>query len=464
MEKIKNIFKTSQTKNGSFSVGLVAIVIAIIVVANLIVGQLPEKIRNIDISSNNLYEITDTSRKLVKNLDHKIKFTVLATKSSTDERITTFISKYAGLSKKISVEWIDPTLHPTALDEYDAEQNTIVVSCPDMDKTTTVAFSDIIVTDQMSAYYSGTASETSFDGEGQLTSAVNYVTNDTSYNIYRTTGHGEATFSTTVSDLLSKASYNVNEVNLVMDAAIPDDCDLLLMYAPTKDLSDDEAAAVTKYLAAGGKVMIIMADAESVDTPNINAIMKTYGMAPTDGYIADTTRCYQGNYYYIFPLLSVSDEMASGISSQMILLINAHGLTDVTPERDTITETPFMTTSSSGYAVTQDGQTQGTYTLGAVATEKTDDKMARLTVISSASMIDAQVTDSFTTLENTTLFMNAVTSNFEGASNISIEAKSLTTETNTMQHGGVISLVLIFVVPFVVLIAGFVVWFRRRKA
>ena len=54
---------------------------------------------------------------------------VLAVKDETDDRITTFISKYAALSDKIKVEWIDPVLHPSALTEYNTSQNTIYVSC-----------------------------------------------------------------------------------------------------------------------------------------------------------------------------------------------------------------------------------------------------------------------------------------------------------------------------------------------
>ena len=115
MEKIKNLFKTTGTKQGTYSVGITAIVLAIIVVANLIVGQLPEKYRNIDVSSTNIYEISETSRKLLKELDQDVTLTVLAVKENADERIKTFLSKYASLSDHISVEVIDPVLNPSAL-------------------------------------------------------------------------------------------------------------------------------------------------------------------------------------------------------------------------------------------------------------------------------------------------------------------------------------------------------------
>ena len=38
-----------------------------------------------------------------------------------------------------------------------------------------------------------------------------------------------------------------------MAGSIPDDCDLLLMNAPTNDLSENEVTLLTNYLAAGGK-------------------------------------------------------------------------------------------------------------------------------------------------------------------------------------------------------------------
>ena len=89
---------------------------------------------------------------------------------------------------------------------------------------------------------------------------------------------------------------------------------------------------------------------------------------------------------------------------------------------------------------------------------------SRLTVISAGSLIDPQITDTFTQLENTRLFMNAVTANFEGVQNISIEPKSLQVEYNTVQYAGLLSLLVVFGIPAVVLIGGFVIWFRRRKA
>ena len=483
------MFHTSGTKHGSYSVGMTVLVVAVIIVLNLVVGQIPEAYRNIDVSSTKIYDISDTSKDLLKGLDDKIDMKVLAVKDETDDRITTFISKYAALSDKIKVEWIDPVLHPSALTEYNTSQNTIYVSCEATGKSTTISFDKILVSDS-SYYYSGSSSYTSFDGEGQLSSAVNYVTSDVQKKIYTVTGHGEDSLSTTITDLMTKNNYTTEELNLLMTDSIPDDCDLLLMDGPTNDLSDDEVSLLSGYLGEGGKVMCLLGDTGLASLPKLAGLLKDYGIEGADGYIADPQRCYQNQPYYIFPVMNLSGDMADGISSQMVLLMNSRGLTTTDPARDTITTSAFMTTSEQAYAVTEEDQKQGTYDLGVVATEtissdsdssddtssdsdsstdtssddSTESKESRLTVISAGSLIDQQITDAFSQLENTQVFMNAVTANFDGVTNLSIEAKSLTTEYNTVQHAGGFSILVVFGIPAVVLIGGFVVWFRRRKA
>lgn len=461
MQKIKQLFRSSRSKNGSYSVGMTVLVIAIIVILNLLAGQIPEKYRNLDVSSTKIYEISKTSQKLLKNLEHKVQFTVLADQAKMDERIVTFLSKYAGLSSKLSVEWIDPVLHPSALQEYEASENSIVVSCEDTQKKEIVSFQDIIVMDMASYYYTGSASEVSFDGEGQLSSAVHAVTSEEVNKIYQTSGHGEMTLSSTIQELLEKGNYTVEGVNTVMKPEIPKDCELLLIHAPSSDLTEDEKNAIEEYLKNGGDVMLLLGDTNSTELPNLASLLKTYGMEGVDGYIADTKRSYQNNYYCFFPQLSVSGDLAENLESQMTLLLNAHGMQLTKPERESISVQEFMTTSDAGYAVTQESQSEaGQYVLGAVAEEEE----SRFTVISAGSLIAQQITDTFPQLENTTLFLNAVAANFQGTENLSIEAKSLTPVYNTMQYADWLSILVIFILPLGILAIGFGTWMKRRKA
>ena len=462
MKKLTAILTGKKVKNGSYSLGITALVIVMIVLLNLILGKLPERFASIDLSSTNLYEISDTSKDILGELDKDVKFTILAVKGDTDERITKFIDKYTELSDHLEVEWIDPQLHPTSLTDYGVDSNTIVVSCEDTGKSMNVLFSDIIQYDEYAYYYYGTQTESAFDAEGQLTGAVNFVTSTDNYKIYMTDGHGEASVSDTIKDLMDKNAYEYESVNTMMNE-IPEDCDLLFLNAPTTDLSDDEKESFSTYLNEGGKmIMLWNGDTLPSEMPNLTSLLASYGMTMEEGLIADAERCYQQNPYYIFPTLSLTEELANGISSQMTLLINDRGMTITDPDNENVTVTSFMTTSTNGYCVTSEEQKQGQYVIGATAADETTG--TKLTVITSASMIDEQITSAFSTLENTTLFMNAVAANFDGSSNLAIEAKSLEISNNTVNHAGLFSLLVIFGLPLLVLIAGFVTWYKRRKA
>lgn len=469
MDKIKQQFQTKDSRRGSYSIAVTAVVIGIVILFNLLVAQLPQKIRQIDISDTNIYEISSKSQKLLKNLKNDVNLYVIAEKGSTDDRIKTFITKYASLSGRLRVEWIDPVLHPSALTKYDTEKNSIVVSCKATDRQTSISFDDILVTE--SSYYNTSSSATKFDGDGQLTSAVDYVTNTKEYKAYYTAGHGETALSSSVTGLMEKSRISVSELNLLTASSIPDDCDLLILNGPTSDLTKDEAKVLTAYLKKGGNVMSLLAYTDKSMT-RLYGIFEDYGMKVANGYIADAERCYQGNYYYLIPNLSVSGDMASGISSNSVLVVNSKGMTQTDPVRDTINVESFMTTSENGCAVTEKKQTQGTYILGAAATEsvtvkdsggKKKKKDSRLTVYGSNMLIDAQITESFSTLENLTLFMNSVTANLDSADNISISPKSLQVTYNTIAHPGIFSILIIFVIPSMVIAGGFIIWFRRRR-
>ena len=469
MDKIKKLFQSNDSKRGSYTLAMTSIVIAIVIVFNMIVNLIPENKRQFDISSTNIYEISSKSKKIINNVDHDVTFYVLAEKSNTDKRIKTFINKYASLSDKIHIKWIDPVLHPSALTKYGTEENNIVISCKKTNRTTTVSFDDILVSS--ASYYSTSSSASSFDGDGQLTSALNYVTSNKEYKAYYTSGHGESSLSSEVTSLLTKSRISTSDLLLMTATSIPDDCDLLIIDGATSDFTKDEVKLLSSYLKKGGKVVTLLAQTNK-SMKNLYGLLKDYGLTVQSGYIADTERSYQGNYYYLIPNLSVSGDMASGISSNSVMMINSKGMTQSTPVRDSISTDAFMTTSSNGYAVTEKKQTQGTYVVGATSTEsvkvknskgKKVTKESRLTVFGSNMLIDEQITSSFSSLENLTLFTNSVTASLDNADNVSISPKSLEVSYNTIAHPGPFSILVVFVIPVGLIVGGFIVWFRRRR-
>ena len=159
------------------------------------------------------------------------------------------------------------------------------------------------------------------------------------------------------------------------------------------------------------------------------------------------------------------DAASSLTSDSMVLFYASRGFTLADPTRDTITVQPFLTTTENGYAVLDaDNMTQGTYVVGAVATEEiSEDTTARLTVYGADTLINTDVTNSFTNVDNVDLFIHSATVGCDDVSAISVEPVSLLTPTNTITTGGIWGLLFILVIPAALLIYGFVRWMHRRK-
>ena len=283
--------------------------------------------------------------------------------------------------------------------------------------------------------------------------------------MYQTSGHEESSLPSDVEELLGKSHLSVESVNLMTNNGVPEDCDLLLILAPARDLADDELTMLRDYLASGGQVVYCM-NSQLTSLPNFEALCASYGMSVADGVIADTQRYYQNIPFLFFPVTDTSVDAVGTLSADAtVLFYNTRGMTLTTPERDSITVQSFLNTSEGGCAVTEDGsQTTGVYSVGAVATEEIDDNLtARLTVYGSMSLIDPTITGTATNLDNNRLFVQSVICGFSDISSINIEPVSLQEPTNTVSTGGLWALLFILVIPLAVIILGFVRWMRRRR-
>lgn len=341
----KNISSVVQLKNGSFSLAVTAIVLAIIVVVNLIIGQLPSKLLNWDLSETGIFSVSDTSKELLKDLDKDVTVEVVAETGNIDSRIERFISIYGDLSSKLKVSYIDPVLHPEILTKYGISANSVVVSCEETGKNQVISFSDIIVSQQN---YYGYSSESEFDAEGQLTSAVAAVTSDNDKKIYLLRGHGESAISQELGELLTKNSMTTSNLNLLETASVPDDCDLLIINNPTSDLGTDEYTELHNYLYQGGNVLLLRGVTDK-ELTNFNELMEDYGMTMVNSYIGDRDRYYQRaqSAFYFFPMITSNDTNVETTSSILVGAVAGMTASENTPED--VTLTTLLTTSNNAF-------------------------------------------------------------------------------------------------------------------
>ncbi len=445
----------------------------ILVLINLIFRQLPTGIRQVDVSAEQLYTLGEVSREVTDALEQDVEILLVAESGNIDLRIEQLAENYAAASPHTTTRQIDPEVHPPVLTTYDTEENSVVVACEDTGKSRSIPFTDIILYDTWSYYYYGYLIETEFDGEGLITSALDYVVSDNTKQIYLLQGHGESDLDEVITDSIAKQNMDLSELNLLLAGEIPADCDAILCVAPTKDLADDELSLRSDYIASGGNLYLIL-EADASSTPNLNALMEEGGIENESGYVGDLERYYQNNPYYVFPLADSSNEITQSYSEDdLALFLYPTGLSLLEDTPDNVTSSAFLTTSGNGLRANEEDYETGTYVLGAAsvitgeredADGETVETEGHLVVVSSSSLVDASIISAFSNVENLNLFMDSLTWFFDDVATISIEARSLEITYNTVLGGGVWSGLYLFVIPGALLIVGLVVWLRRRKA
>lgn len=478
-ENFKRIFTSEEhrktLKQGSYSSVMTVIFLAVVVVVNLIVAELPSSVKQIDVSTQKLYTISDDTKEMVKNLDQDVTLYYYVRSSSVNDTVEKLLERYKDLSDHLKVEQKDPDLYPRLASEYTdsaVADGSVIAVCGDKSKI--VSYSDMWESSMDYSTYSTTT--TGFDGEGQITSAISYVTSDTSAKMYLVTGHGELTMSEiseNLTDAIEKANMETEELAIMTDE-IPEDASCIAILSPTTDFSEDEAAKVISYLENGGKA-IIFSDYIGVDMPNFDSILENYGVKRSDGVVVETD---SQHYYPQYPYYLLPEIQSSGITSNAgvnyVMMPIAQAILPIENYRDTITINSLLKSTDESYIETDvqnstwsksDDSETGAYDVAVQITETVDDKETEIIYFSSSGILMSQI-DATVSGSNSKLVSSALNSMCEvEESAVSIPSKSLSYSSLVFTQGEVNfwSIVTIAVIPVLILAVGFGIWMKRRK-
>ncbi len=95
----KQLFTSHKGKNALYSAVAIVVAIAIVVVVNLAAGQLPISVRQKDLSTEQIYSISDTTKEVVSGLTDEVDIIVLATNGTMDDRISNYLELYCNQSE-----------------------------------------------------------------------------------------------------------------------------------------------------------------------------------------------------------------------------------------------------------------------------------------------------------------------------------------------------------------------------
>jgi len=541
-EKRQNKLKRrKKLKYGSVATTITVIFVVVVVLVNVIVTQLGERFPGLtlDLTTSNVYEISDETIEYIKNLETDVEIAVSTEESefqtdSYNKMISETINRYAGYSGHISVTYFDTTSDPDILAKYqelysgDISSNQVIVTNGSRIKV--YSLTDLFEIDEEAYqyyYYYGYGSMedclTEFKGEYVLTNAIMNVTdaNPKTVAVIAST-NGDYIYSATnanyyaiasAESLLEENGYDIVEIDMVTDDLSTDDYDIVLLPAPTSDLTQDAVEKLTDFLYNDGnlgKQLIYIADYTQGDTPNLDAFLKEWNVSIDDSIVQDESSNMQTASIVAgsgsFPIVSVTDdEDYNGNldnTSLPILAPLAKPIDEITSNNGR-TVTNLLTTSETSYryplsATTSESDNSDSDTDVATDTTETssDDETTSefdastaerssnavmvlcrdqqstgsdfiesdVIVLGSMSLLDYYLMQD-ASYNNAEYFVGLLNSICGKEDNIVIATKDLSTTSISVSDSilNVIKWIVIWIIPLIIVAIGIVVAIRRRN-
>ena len=432
-------------RGGGYAMVITAIVLAIVLLVNVAVSALPTNLTQFDMSASKLYSITSNTKAVVNNLEDDVTIYWIVQADEEDAIIEALLDKYDSLSDHISVEKKNPDVYPTFAEQYtdeDVANNSLVVECGDLSRY--IAYEDIYVTDADLYSYSYT---TSFDGEGAITSAIDYVVTDELPQLYVLEGHGEQELPQTFADQITKENVETTQFSLLTNDSVPEEAD------------------------AGGKLLVIAGPVDGVSLDNLESLLADYGVTTVDGVVVEAST----DHYTAQPYILLPDMQQDGITDALIQenyypnMPIAQGLV-VSEDAENVVE--VLTTSdeafskAAGYDLAtyekEDGDTDGPF---ALAVSIACENEGQIVWFSSAAYLE-DMYNALSSGANVDMTMNAVSELIGEREAMAIRSKSLNYNYLSIS-GSTATLLKVLMVggfPLAYLGIGTVVILKRRRA
>ena len=458
--------KTVALKGGSYAIALTVLVLALLIVVNILAGALPANLTKLDISASKLYSITSNTKAVVNALEQDVTIYWIVQSGQEDAVIENLLSKYDSLSDLLHVEKKNPDVYPTFAQQYTQEtvsNNSLMVVSGE--KYRYVPYSDIYVTQGSQFSYSYT---TSFDGEGAITSAIDYVVSTELPKLYLLEGHGESQLPESFQEQLEKENVETENLSLLTVDEVPEDAAALLLYAPASDISKEEAQMLESYVQKGGKLLVLAGPVADGELTNLYGILETYGITAAQGIVSEGDRSHYAFQapYILLPELGDSDITAPLTEQNYYAIVPvAAGLQLGSDSRVTalLTTTDSAYSKLSGYSQTtyekEEGDIDGPFALGVDIADG-----GELVFFTSSYLLE-DMYNAYSSGANSDLVMNALSSLLGERQALSIRSKSLNYNYLTISDSAasLLKLVMIGLVPLLYLaMGGATLWDKRR--
>lgn len=460
-------------KVGAYSVTGILLAIVVTVAVNLGLNYVPEQYSSFDLTENRLYALTDETKTFLSGLSEDVTLYVLSEEGAGDADLSKTLERIADQSGHVKVTYVSPAKNPNFYQNYtDTQPSSGSLIVEGEKRSTVVDYGDIYTYEMDYSTYS--YQTTGYDGEGQIVSAIAYVTTEDMPIFYVIGGHGELELEEKFVNTITKENASYETLMLYSVDEIPEDAQGVILNAPTSDYSKEDAEKVINYLKTGGNALIVSTMAEG-EMANFKRILDFYGITEVDGTIVEQDRnYYYQNPYYLFPEIGAAEATAP-LADGLVFAPFSKGLSYEEDTTGEILYKPLLTTSGSAFSKTDikdnsdfekgADDIDGPFTVSVEVKKSTEDGGTSHAFVVGGESLFTTLADDMAPGNNVKLFGSIISILADHESSVSVPIKSLSMPNLVFkaQTAYIAAVLCVIVIPIVTLAAGLVIWMRRRR-
>lgn len=449
--------RARQTKYTAFASLYILIIVAVLFIVNWLAK---DHNKSYDSTASKRFSLADQTIKVVKGLKQDVKISYFD-RASEFTRAKDLLDRYDTLSTKLTVDYIDPDKKPQIAKAQGVRNyGTIYVQAGVKREEAKSLTEEELTGALIRALKSGERN-------------VCFVTGAGEHGLDDTGRSGFSTFK----EVVEKNNYKTRTTSLLEKPEVPKDCTILAVGGPRKDYMEPAIQAIKSYVEGGGRALFLldpplkMGREETEDNTALTKLLEGWGVTVAKNLVLDTSGV--GQLFGLGPEAPlVLNYESHPIVREMKEIATVFPLARSleTKPADKVSDEKLFSSSGNSFATTNLSSPEirldpkkdkkGPFTLAAAGTY---DSKGRFVVVGSSSW----VTNSFLparSLGNRDLLLNMMNWLSSDEDLISIRPKEpedrrLSLTVQQMRRVFYSSVVFL---PLLVIVAGFMVWWRRR--
>ena len=499
-------------KKGAVATAVTAVFIACVILLNVLVTVLANKLPlTLDVTAAKFHSISRTNADYIKAIDKDVDIYMYSSKKDyaegymTDyalqyysaqdptgryyEQTVKLLEEYARYNPRLHIRFVDASAaDSTELKTQFADlsfgygdlllESTFEVNGQPVTRQDAVRFNEIYTLSDPTGYASAGYSPYTISAnnlETALTSAIYNVTSERSIRLGLPADYCNADTAQGLLATLKNYNYEIVEITGPTLTNIAADLDALLLYELKTDLTADETAAIEQFLDNGGKkgkTLLYFASAESPALPNVEALLKNWGIAYGQGLLFETTENFVETQSNLYSFNARSDYTAAINGENNYYISDANRPMEALElDDESKTVTTLLQTGETVAVKTADGamgKPQAYPT--ALACEQTgaDTKTASHVLAFSSVNLITTAYNNYQNVGNIALIAESL--NFtvgREATNVDITAKTVDsyafTSPASNQNSIFVILIFVFLIPIGILVFGIILFIKRKN-